>query len=380
MRIILLLSSLYTGGAEFSTLSFYGWLKLKGFDIKLICYKNALPAYDPKVFGLTDAIILEEKKFLGKLKTLDQIVNEFKPVLIHSVLFEANILGRFCKFNNRKIIHLESLVNEMYSPHRLHDPRVNSFKLKAYQIFDFVTQVFGVDHFHANGFAVAAHYQKKLMISKQRITIIPRGRVLNPFLNNKLVRHQIRAELMIPDDDIVLIQVARHEYQKAQDILLRAFAKIPKNQNLFCLLVGREGNLTALIKKEIEANNLQEHVKLLGHRGDIAQLLIAADVFVFPSRFEGLPGALIEAEAAGLPIICSDIANNREVAIENENALFFKVDDELELSQKLSLMIHSKSMCEEMGKKSLLIFKDKFELKEIHERMKDLLESLINDK
>lgn len=378
MRIILLLSSLYTGGAEFSSLVFYGWLRRQGFDVKLVCYKKASPSYDPEKFGLTDVVTLEEEGFFKKLKLFKSIVAEYKPVLIHSVLFEANILGRFCKFSNSSFIHLESLVNEMYAAHRLHDPNVKKYKLKAYQLFDFTSQIFGVDHFHANGISVAKHYQNKLKISSKRITIIPRGRATNSFIGNTQLRQEIRSELGIAENAFIVVHVARHEYQKAQDVLLEALVKIKDKENLVLLLVGREGNLTSVINNAIEASNLYQYVKCIGHRNDIPRLLAASDVFVFPSRFEGLPGALIEAEAAGLPIVCSDIPNNREVATEGENALFFRVNDSSDLAQKLSLMIHDKLMCVEMGARSLDIFQQNFELDEIHAKMKTLILRLVN--
>jgi glycosyltransferase involved in cell wall biosynthesis len=380
MRIIVLISSLYTGGAEFSTLNFYGWLKKHGFDVRLICYKDSNPKYDPEMFGFSDHIALKPGSFHKKFRQLRQIIKQFNPDLVHSVLFEANVLGRFCRITNPSFVHLESLVNEMYSSNRYHDPRVKWYKLKAYQFFDFATQLFGVDHFHANGISVARHYEKKLLVSKKRITIIPRGRGINPYINDRSVREEVRNKLRIPPNALVFIQVARHEYQKAQEIFIRAFARVNNRENLFFVVVGREGNLTSIIKAEIDKHQLTNNIILTGHRNDIAQLLVAADIFVFPSRFEGLPGALIEAEAAGLPIICSDISNNREVASENENAIFFKVNDVDGLSNKLSAMIADRKQLVRMGEKSLAIFKKNFELEDIHQRMKTLVETLVQAK
>jgi hypothetical protein len=121
MRVIVLLSSLYTGGAEFSTLSFYGWLRSTGYDIKLICCKKAQPSYDPSKLGIQDFQYLQGDSFWKKLKELNSIIDEFKPQIVHSVLFEANILGRFSRLKKKNFVHLESLVNEMYSSFRLAD-------------------------------------------------------------------------------------------------------------------------------------------------------------------------------------------------------------------------------------------------------------------
>ncbi|MDH5380085.1 MAG: glycosyltransferase, partial [Cyclobacteriaceae bacterium] len=121
---------------------------------------------------------------------------------------------------------------------------------------------------------------------------------------------------------------------------------------------------------------LNGQVKLLGHRTDVEQLLAAADVFVFPSRFEGLPGALIEAAAAGLPIIASDIPNNREVAGENKNALFFPVNDHQVLSACIEKMATDPDLRSKFAKESLRIFNERFTLEKVHEDMREMMEQL----
>jgi glycosyltransferase involved in cell wall biosynthesis len=378
MRIIVLLSSFFTGGAEFSTLSFYGWLKTQGHTIKIVCCKKAVVEYNPKIFGLDDTLILPVTSFNIKHKMMNGIISDFKPQLLHSVLFEANILGRFCKYSNPSVVHLESLVNEVYSPHRLSDPNITRMKLKAYQFFDWLTQLRGVDHYHANGISVAKHYQKKININPKRISIIPRGRNANIFLDNAVSREQIRKEFNVPEQALLLINVGRQEYQKGQEVLIKALSAL--HSDLYrCLIVGREGSQTEVLYRMRREFNLQGQIIFAGHRNDVQQLLAASDIFIFPSRFEGLPGAMIEAEASALPIICSDIPNNHEVA-SNENAIFFDLADSESLTKHIHTLIHNRNMLKSMANKSLLIFNANFTITSVHQRMKGLLESLIDQK
>ena len=376
-RILVLLNSLYTGGAEYSTLLFYGWLSKRGYDIRIVCCKEASPSYDPSAFGLNDAIILKGSGFRHKLTSLRTLIHEFKPDLLHSVLFDANILGRFARFSDKSFIHVESLVNEVYSPFRLNDPNVTWLKLKGYQLFDWATQLFGVDHFHANGNSVASHYREKLRIASRRITIIPRGRSANAFLRDSETRTAIRKEFGVDDHTVMLVAVGRHEFQKGHDTLLEALAQLETSANYVCLIVGREGKFTSVLKDKISSGALDGKVIFTGHRSDVAEILASADVFVFPSRFEGLPGALIEAESAGLPIVCSDIANNREVVSQNENALIFPVDDSKALSEKLNVVLSDATRRTAMGSKSLEIFEGTFQIESIHERMESLIQTLL---
>jgi glycosyltransferase involved in cell wall biosynthesis len=375
MRILVLLNSLYTGGAELSTLSFYHWLRKKDHDIKLVCVKKAAPSYDPADFGFQDAEYLKGNSFLGRLMEFNAIVNVFQPHLVHSVLFNANMIGRMSRVQKRNFIHLESLVNEMYSSQRLSDPHITRMKLEGYRLLDKITQRWGVDHFQANGHSVANHYQKKLGISSERICVINRGRPVNPFVGDPENRNQVRATLLT-GDRLLILQVGRHEFQKGQDVLVDAVARLGEwRDKIQVVLVGREGNLTSLIKEKIAAHQLEKCVQLVGHRKDVSELLAAADIFVFPSRFEGLPGALIEAEAAGLPIICTDIPNNREVADENVNALLFPVNDAQRLADCIKQLAHL-PLSVRMGKESLRIFKERFGLEKIHQQMEQLFNRL----
>src|SRR5688572_15888935 len=116
MRIIVLMNSLNTGGAEFSTLSFYQWLASRGYVIQLVCIKKTSPSLDPAEFGFSDNLqFLQGKSFLSRVRNLVRIIRQFKPDVVHSVLFDANLLGRMGRILTKNFIHLESLVNEMYS-------------------------------------------------------------------------------------------------------------------------------------------------------------------------------------------------------------------------------------------------------------------------
>lgn len=375
MKIILLINSLYTGGAEFSTLKFYSFLKKNGLaEIKIVCLKKAEPAYNHFDFGFEEVKYLTGKNILQQANCFHSMIDDYKPDIVHSVLFDANLVGRICKLRNRNFKHIESLVNQTYSSYRLKDPNVNKFKLEFYRCIDFITQIYGVDHFHSNGLTVAKHYREKLFIKGNRITNIPRGRALNPFISDNIARDSYRKKLHL-ENKVVLINVARQEFQKAQTTILDAINQIPEiKDKILLLLVGREGNATKEIKNKIKDYNLQENVLILGHRTDVPALLASSDIFVFPSRFEGLPGALIEAEAAALPIICSNISNNLEVVSVNINALIFEVDEHLSLAKSIQYLVIEEEERKKMGKKSLELYYEKFQIKKVHERMYEMFQ------
>jgi glycosyltransferase involved in cell wall biosynthesis len=111
------------------------------------------------------------------------------------------------------------------------------------------------------------------------------------------------------------VAVGRHEFQKGHRYLIEAMpairAELPE---AVLLIVGRAGSVSNELSAAIERLGLGQSVHLLGHRQDVGDLLVAADVFIFPSLFEGFGGAMIEAMALGVPVVASDIPPLREVA------------------------------------------------------------------
>lgn len=117
------------------------------------------------------------------------------------------------------------------------------------------------------------------------------------------VRRACRRELGISEGALVIGHVGRFDPQKNHSFLLDVFSKIPGEPRL--LLVG-DGILRPAAEQQAEALGIRDRIIFAGVRSDVAKLLQAMDVFLFPSLFEGLPVSIIEAQAAGLPCLISD--------------------------------------------------------------------------
>jgi glycosyltransferase involved in cell wall biosynthesis len=377
MRILLVIDSFFTGGAEFSTLELFSYLQSKGVTIQICKIKDMNPQYDPEKFGLHPSIIttLPQVGFKGKRIALQKLIATFQPDIIHSVLFNSNLLVRTIRIFNSSFVHLESLVNHTYSKNRLNEPGVTRLKLAYYQLLDGITGFFGTDHFHPNGYSVASHYQKKLLISPKKMTVVHRGRKSNDNLQVLLSK----STFGIAEEQLVFINVARQEYQKGQDVLLDALSLVPQSvlNSIHLLIVGREGKSTPMLLDKIKEKNLNSNITFLGHRDDIPSLLQMSDVFVFPSRFEGLPGVLIEAESFGLPIICTHLPMMLEVVEENVNAVTFEIDNSIQLADKITKMVEDASLRERFSIKSKAIFDEKFKIEFVHQKMLDLYKNLV---
>ena len=136
--------------------------------------------------------------------------------------------------------------------------------------------------------------------------IIPNMIDVSQYAFNANVRGNVRNQLGI-EKNIVVIHVGRISYQKNPFFIVDIMKEIVKiDQNVILLHVG-VGELEEKYVNYIHDCNLDQHIKLLGVRTDVNKLLQAGDVFVLPSLYEGLPIALLEAQAAGLPSVVSDV-------------------------------------------------------------------------
>lgn len=145
----------------------------------------------------------------------------------------------------------------------------------------------------------------KKQLDKGKVKILHNAIPYKDFIFNQEIRNKTRKALKI-EDKLVIGHIGRFNEQKNHKFLIEIFEKIKKeNENAVLLLVG-QGNLEDEIKRQVEQLELKDSVMFLGVRKDIPELLMAMDMFVFPSLYEGMPNTVIEAQATGLKCIISD--------------------------------------------------------------------------
>lgn len=163
----------------------------------------------------------------------------------------------------------------------------------------------------------------------------------------------LRSELGLPDGTPILLTVGRLHHQKGYDVLLRAAERlVTAGQDFHCVWVGG-GELHAELSAEIRRRGLDARITMLGVRSDVVRLLHAADLFVLPSRFEGLPFAPMEAMAAGTPVVLSDIGPHRELASPAE-ARFVPVEDAAALAAVMADCLEDRAAAERRAAAALV--------------------------
>lgn len=152
-------------------------------------------------------------------------------------------------------------------------------------------------------------------IPKERIKILPNAINAEKYIYNSKLREEMRRKLGVADR-IVIGNVGRYSFQKNQEFLVKTFAKaVKKNEKLFLLCLGQGEEIDNILTLVYDLG-IKDSVAILGWQDNVCDYLQAMDAFFLPSRFEGFPISLIEAQAAGLLCYVADTVT-REAAITN---------------------------------------------------------------
>lgn len=181
-------------------------------------------------------------------------------------------------------------------------------------------------------------FSKKVV--ENELVILKNGVELQKFAFNPEVRDKMRKKLRIDKDTYVVGHVGRFCYQKNHEYLIDVFEQLKKrHHNSVLLLIGSGENLE-FIKELVSVKRLEESVYFVNNVNNVNEYMQAMDVFVLPSRFEGLPIVGVEAQASGLPVLVSTNVSS-ELAL-SESVEFISLGNKEKWTQRLVTHINSK--------------------------------------
>ncbi|MFX0199681.1 MAG: glycosyltransferase family 4 protein, partial [Candidatus Hodarchaeota archaeon] len=209
----------------------------------------------------------------------------------------------------------------------------------------------------------------KKISNNPRIYIVYNGASINKFsgkIDNK--------------EKIVISLMGRLGKRKGVYDLLEAFNKLRSDVPEAHLFLGGDGDITG-VKDIIKEKKLENQIHILGWvTGEQKiQVFKQSDIYVLPSYHEGLPVSIVEAMAAGAPIISTPIGGIPEAVIENRNGFLIKPGDVDALCSRLRLLLRDKNLRERMGRESLLIIQEKFDIEKITNKLVDLYNEILEE-
>ncbi|MEO0841440.1 MAG: glycosyltransferase family 4 protein [Cyanobacteria bacterium J06643_5] len=200
-------------------------------------------------------------------------------------------------------------------------------------------------------------------------------------INNHKIDLNIRNELNIPEDIPVVIHIGRLCKSKAQHLLLQAAANLHQlGQEAVYLIVGKDleqdGAYLKYLQDLAQELGIDKSVHFLGHRADIPQLLALSDLLVLPSYTEGLPLVILEAMAAGLPVVATPVGGIPEVVIHQETGFLVPVEDVQALGDAILKLLQNPLLKNDMGNKGLEIINESFSLEKMCEEVFDIYKKI----
>ncbi|MFA6531132.1 MAG: glycosyltransferase [Candidatus Micrarchaeia archaeon] len=354
MKIILhFIGSLETGGTEHMLLAYLRNSKSK--ELKhIVCtlhdkgelrqeFKDAgIEVVSLGVRGKAD-YPLAMPKFASLIKRI-------KPAIVHSYLLKESLIARpVCKLLGVKLI----------SGKRDTDRGKSKWKV----MLDRMT--IGMCELNISNSLAGVSELKSYGIPEGKVICIPNGKDISK-LDIELTKSDAKKKLGFSKDDVLLGCVARLYEFKGQEYAIRAMPEIigmkkdaEKRKEIKLVLVG-DGEMRSSLEKLVQFLGLESNVVFLGERKDIPELLRAFDIFVFPSLREGMPGALMEAMASGLPVVATDIDGNRELIINGKNGILIPVKNSGAIARAVGSLLNNKKTADQLGKSANRTIKERF--------------------
>ena len=253
--------------------------------------------------------IYDIKGIFKSIKQIRKMCKKEKYALMHCQSPIGSVVARAAAIKARK-----NGMKVIYTAHGFHfykgAPKKNWIIFYPIEkVFSYVTDVLVTINKEDYRFA------KRNMNARKTVYISGVGVDIKKFRNVSCNRVSKRKELGLKENDFFILSVGELNQNKNHEVIIKAIALL-KNPKIHYYIAGI-GNKEEYLKKL--ANELNVHLHLLGYREDIPELLMSADLFAFPSFREGLSVALMEAMAAGLPCVVSNIRGN----VDLRNGRFF---------------------------------------------------------
>jgi glycosyltransferase involved in cell wall biosynthesis len=256
------------------------------------------------------------------------------------------------------------------------DPNINRWKLRAVQAIDAVTARIGTDFLHSVSAGVADDNSRALRYPRRRIIVVDRGRArqtLGTWSEDR--RARVRKALGVDADTPLVITAGRQEYQKAHADLIAAAAELQReiaNVNMvgaMVLIAGRDGNASTDVQQALRLHNAEGFVTLLGDRNDVADLMVAADVFCLSSRWEGTAGAALEAMALRCPIVSTDVSGLRGVLEHGHNSILVEPNSPSALAAGLIRVLTDNALADALREQGESDFENRFTIERSADEM-----------
>jgi sugar transferase (PEP-CTERM/EpsH1 system associated) len=364
--VLYLITELSMGGAQRALLHLLCGLNRERFAPTVACLYNGdgviaheiqtmdIPVFDARMCGKAD---------LKAFNRLYQHVRSVHPTILHSSLFHANLPGRITgRCTGVPIIISSERTMAMESEWRY---RLNRWTISM------------VDRVVAVSKEVGEFCVSNIRLPAQKVVVIHNG-VEIPTLPLD-AREQARLELGLSQDALVCGAVSRLDPVKGIKDLLLAFSQVGTAFAAYLVIIG-EGSERQHLEQVAQEIGVMDRVIWAGYRANVPSLLTAFDIFVQPSLHEGLPNTVLEAMAAGIPVVATRVGGTPELVVNGKTGMLVPKSDPDSLADVITLLLESPEARESMGRAGRQRVQQHFSVEKMVQKTEQLYEELLMEK
>ncbi len=320
MKILLLSTSMGMGGADQQLLSAATGLRDRGHEVRIV---SLTPLGEmgarARAAGLATESLGMQRGIADPrgLTRLVRLVRAWRPAVLHSHMLHANLMARAVRLF-APVPAVVSTIHNIYEGGRL--------RMLGYRLTNGL-----VDHVTIISQAAADRFVGEGIVPASLLEVVPNGVDTERYQSVPPgTRERLRQSLGL-GAEFAWLAVGRFEAAKDYPNMLRAFARVREEQpGAVLLLVGR-GSLQVGTEALAAALGLEGQVRFGGTREDVPEFMTVADGYVMSSAWEGMPMVLLEAAAAGLPIVATRVGGNQEVVRDGDTGFLAPPGDDAAL-------------------------------------------------
>lgn len=292
---------------------------------------------------------VENRAGLHDLHKLARIIHETKPDIVHAIMYQAIELSRAV----RKLGYAEF---QLVSSPRVHYRTRGSFSLLIDRYLKSADDLLISECESSRKYLI-----EKLGYLKSATTTIHNGTDIAGWPISKKDREKHREDLRLEDKDILIGAIGRLSEQKGHLYLLEAISKLKSSHPVKCVLIG-EGPMRGFLEDMARKLGLGDIVTFAGEQENIPGWLSALDIFALPSLWEGLPNALLEAMALGLPVVATRVDGIPEAVSHDISGVLCNPKDPQALFIPLQDLIVDAEYRARLGDSAKMVVNEHFKL------------------
>ena len=294
-----------------------------------------------------------------------RLLQEQQPLILHTWMFHANIPGRVLG----RIAGIPVIISSIRTMGQEGIFRHRSDRFTA-ALSDRIVCV---------SENVAKYAEQTIHLPPEKLVVVPNGVDPNDY-RSLPSKAEARNLSQLPDSALIIGAIGRMHRVKGLSILLRAFAQLAELHRTVHLLFVGEGPDRQLLIDQAQDFGLNSKVTFLAFQKDIPKLLPALDLFVSASLHEGMPNAILEAMAAGLPVVATDVGGTPEVVQDGQTGFLVPPGEYEALAISICKLLEDPDLRCRMGKEGKERVAKNFSIEQMTQQFEQLYEQLLVEK